>query len=219
LTVLSRERVVAGALDLLDEVGLDGLTMRRLAAALGVQNGATYWHFPTKAALLAAMADALLRDVATGAPDGDWRTRVRGLAVGLHHALLARRDGARVYAGVFAPEPHALAYGEAVVGALRSAGLPDRDAVWAADALTAYVVAHTLEEQLAPCDAADRLHTALATGDYPNLAAAAPHIPAPHPPAHFDFGLDLLLTGLAERGGQLRGVHSVARRPRTASSR
>lgn len=45
---LSREQVLATALELLDEVGLDGLTMCRLATALGVQNGATYWHFRSK---------------------------------------------------------------------------------------------------------------------------------------------------------------------------
>src|SRR5580704_9676283 len=57
---LSREQVLAAALGLLDEAGLEQLTMRRLAAALGVQNGATYWHFGSKQDLLEAMADTLL---------------------------------------------------------------------------------------------------------------------------------------------------------------
>ena len=57
---LSREQVLSTALELLDEVGLDHLTMRRLATALSVQNGATYWHFRSKQALLEAMADTLL---------------------------------------------------------------------------------------------------------------------------------------------------------------
>ncbi len=63
---LTRDQVVGVALDLLDEVGLDNLTMRRLAAALGVKNGATYWHFPSKQALLEAMADAMLGGLTAG---------------------------------------------------------------------------------------------------------------------------------------------------------
>jgi AcrR family transcriptional regulator len=60
--------VLAGALDLLDTDGLEGLTMRKLAAHLGVQAGALYWHFQSKRALLDAVADALLADVAGPAP-------------------------------------------------------------------------------------------------------------------------------------------------------
>lgn len=63
---LSREHVLAAALGLLDEAGLEQLTMRRLAAALGVQNGAAYWHFRSKQALLEAMADTLLAGLTAG---------------------------------------------------------------------------------------------------------------------------------------------------------
>src|SRR4051812_8864236 len=59
---LQRETVVREALALLDEVGLEGLTMRRLAARLGVQNPALYWHFKNKQALLNLMAATLLAD-------------------------------------------------------------------------------------------------------------------------------------------------------------
>src|SRR6185312_4685509 len=99
---ISRQQVLGAALELLDEVGLDQLTMRRLATALGVQNGATYWHFRSKQALLEAMADAMLAGVADVAP-GPWDARVPELATRLRRALLARRDGARVFSGVFFP--------------------------------------------------------------------------------------------------------------------
>src|SRR4051812_42345510 len=99
---LNRDQVLHAALDLLDQVGLDQLTMRRLTTTLGVQNGATYWHFPSKQALLEAMADTLL----TGVP-GDldqrrpWPERIAHLAHRLRHALLSRRDGARLFSGAF----------------------------------------------------------------------------------------------------------------------
>ncbi|MCO5972337.1 TetR/AcrR family transcriptional regulator C-terminal domain-containing protein [Actinoallomurus soli] len=203
---LTREQVVTGGLDLLDEAGLDKLTMRRLAAALGVQNGATYWHFSSKQALLEAMADRMLEGVTAGlAPDLPWEARVAETAQRLRRALLARRDGARLFAGVFFPLPNALSYGETMAATLRDAGLPLRDAVWAVDALTYFVVGHAAEEQLAAAlpdggrSAVARLVSALDSQRHPALHAAAGDVAAPHPQEHFRFGLELLLTGIRAR--------------------
>ena len=200
---LNREQVLQAALDLLDEVGLDQLTMRRLSTALGVQNGATYWHFRSKSALLEAMADELLAGVAA-VPAGPWDARVTELARRLRRALLSRRDGARVYSAVFFPLPSALAYGDAMIGALLEAGLSPRDAAWTADTITYHVVAHTIEHQLALTDEGTERLTA-AVSDYPNLAAAIEFVPAPHPDAHFEHGLRLIITGIrAEAPGHER---------------
>lgn len=56
---LEREMVVAEAIALLDADGFEGVTLRALAARLNVRAPALYWHFPDRAALLAAMVDAL----------------------------------------------------------------------------------------------------------------------------------------------------------------
>lgn len=199
---LNRDQVLNAALDLLDEAGLDQLTMRRLATTLGVQNGATYWHFRNKQALLEAMADTLL----TGVPDDldqtqPWYERIAGLAHRLRRALLSRRDGARLFSGAFFPLPNALAYGEAVIATLREGGLSHRDATWAADTLTYYVVGHTIEEQLAASlpEGAARLTEAVDPQRHPHLYAALAHIPAPHDEEHFDYGLRLVIAGI--RGG------------------
>lgn len=200
---LNREQVLQAALGLLDEAGLEKLTMRRLATALGVQNGATYWHFSSKQALLEAMADSML----TGLTDGlgeyqSWDERITELARRLRRALLSRRDGARIFSGLFFPLPNALAYGEAMIAALREGGLSGRDAVWASDTLTYYVVAHTIEDQLAagPAErgesASARLTDAADPVRYPHLHAALAHVPAPHSDEHFDYGLRLILAGI-----------------------
>jgi len=203
---LTREDVLTAALDLLDEVGLDQLTMRRLAGVLGVQNGATYWHFPSKQDLLEAMADAILADLTTGLDARrPWYERVTELAHRLRRALLSRRDGGRIFSGVFFPLPNALAYGEAMVGALREGGLSGRDAVWTADTLTYYVVGHTTEEQLAAAlpdggtSAVARLADAIDPDRHPHLSAAREHLPAPHPARHFDYGLRLIVAGIRGR--------------------
>jgi TetR/AcrR family tetracycline transcriptional repressor len=200
---LNREQVLAAALGLLDEAGLEQLTMRRLAAALGVQTGATYWHFRSKQALLEAMADTLLAGLTAGLDtESPWTERITELARRLRRALLFRRDGARLFSAAFFPLPNALAYGEAVIAALGESGLPSRDAAWAADTLTYYVVGHTTEEQLAVAlpgsghDATARLTGAVDPQRHPHMYAALAHIPAPHHQEHFDYGLHLIVNGI-----------------------
>ena len=200
---LSRPQVLAAALGLLDEVGLEHLTMRRLAAALGVQNGATYWHFRSKQDLLETMADSLLAGLTAGLDtESPWAGRITELSRRLRRALLSRRDGARLFSAAFFPLPNALAYGEAVIAALRESGLSSRDAAWAADTLTYYVVGHTNEEQLAASlpgsghDAAERLTGAVDPQRHPHLYAALAHVPAPHHQEHFDYGLRLIVNGI-----------------------
>ena len=200
---LSREQVLAAALGLLDEAGLEQLTMRRLAAALGVQNGATYWHFRSKQALLEAMADTLLADLTAGLDtESPWTERITELARQLRRALLSRRDGARLFSAAFFPLPNALAYGEAMIAALGESGLSCRDAAWAADTLTYYIVGHTIEEQLAAAlpgnghDATARLTGAVDPQRHPHMHAALAHIPAPHHQEHFDYGLHLVVNGI-----------------------
>jgi TetR/AcrR family tetracycline transcriptional repressor len=206
---LSREQVLAAALGLLDEVGLEHLTMRRLAAALGVQNGATYWHFPSKQALLETMADTLLTGLTAGLDaEWPWDERITTLARRLRRALLSRRDGGRLFSAVFFPLPNALAYGEAVIAALGESGLSSRDAAWAADTLTYYVVGHTIEEQLAVAlpgsghDATARLTGAVDPQRHPRMYAALAHIPAPHHQEHFDYGLHLIVNGIRADTGR-----------------
>ncbi|WP_408180737.1 TetR family transcriptional regulator, partial [Klebsiella pneumoniae] len=66
MTKLQPNTVIRAALDLLNEVGVDGLTTRKLAERLGVQQPALYWHFRNKRALLDALAEAMLAENHTG---------------------------------------------------------------------------------------------------------------------------------------------------------
>ena len=66
---LSRDQVVATAVDLLRRYGLADLTMRRLARELGVAPGAIYWHVANKQELLVEVADVLLGRIAEPSPD------------------------------------------------------------------------------------------------------------------------------------------------------
>ena len=99
---LQRETVARAALWLLDEVGLDGLTMRRLAAYLDIQNPSLYWHFTNQQELLNALAVLMIAeaftDLQSPAPEQDWADWLAEWARRLRKTMLAHRDGARVLA-------------------------------------------------------------------------------------------------------------------------
>ncbi|MFI0710401.1 TetR/AcrR family transcriptional regulator [Streptomyces inhibens] len=199
---LDQARTVETALQLLDESGLDALTMRRLADAMGVQAGALYRYFATKQDLLTAMAERMLADVIAPAEGGDWSERLTGLARSMRTALLAHRDGARVYAGTHSTGANTLGFADAAIGVLREAGFGDEDAARTLMAMANFTLGHTLEEQAAlqpgneaPADAG-RLHEAVTAGAYPHLTATLPVFTSTDFTAHFEFGLRLLVEGL-----------------------
>ena len=99
---LDRRRVADTALRLLNEVGLDGLTLRAIARELDVKAPALYWHFKDKQALLDEMATEMYRRMVAGTaldPDDSWQDRLLRANRGLRTALLAYRDGAKVFSG------------------------------------------------------------------------------------------------------------------------
>ncbi|MFD7084018.1 TetR/AcrR family transcriptional regulator [Streptomyces sp. NPDC059918] len=199
---LDQARTVEAALALLDEAGLDALTMRRLADAVGVQAGALYRHFATKQDLLTAMAERMLAGCSTPPPESAWSARLTTLARGMRTALLAHRDGARVYAGTHSTGANTLGFAETLLGVLREAGFGPAQAARTALAVIHYTVGHTLEEQAAlqpgdqgPADP-DRLREAVAEARHPHLAEALPVFTDTDFAAQFEFGLDLLLQGL-----------------------
>lgn len=195
---LERAAIISAALDLLDTGGLDGLTMRKLAEALGVQAPSLYWHFPGKPALLDDMADALLVDVARdleAAVGHD--AALRQVAAEMRQALLARRDGALVFAGTFVLRDNVMRLGDATIGTLRQAGFDDVTAVRATFSLFYFVLGFVIEEQaLGRVPAPDVAGLAEAARKFPHLLATLPHIIEADHDSRFAFGVDLIIRGL-----------------------
>lgn len=131
MTKLQPNTVIRAALDLLNEVGVDGLTTRKLAERLGVQQPALYWHFRNKRALLDALAEAMLAENHTHSvprADDDWRSFLIGNARSFRQALLAYRDGARIHAGTRPGAPQ-METADAQLRFLCEAGFSAGDAV------------------------------------------------------------------------------------------
>lgn len=100
---LDRQQVIVEALRLVDDKGLDALSLRALAGRLGVQAPTLYWHIGSKAELLDALADAIMVDAIRAIPephpDGDWADWLLAALVELRGAMLRHRDGARIVSG------------------------------------------------------------------------------------------------------------------------
>ncbi|MFJ4190988.1 TetR/AcrR family transcriptional regulator C-terminal domain-containing protein [Kitasatospora sp. NPDC089509] len=203
---LHRDDVVAAALDLLDEVGLDRLTTRALTERLGVAPGALYWHVRSKRELLGAMADAVVAPAFAAAPvpggQAGWAARTEAFAHRLRAALLGRRDGARLVSGYLAPGAATLGAVEEGLALMRAEGLALAQAAVLGHAVTSYVIGFVLQEQAAGAGDGGS-GPGFDPGRYPNLLqwqaeqAQQAGRGAGGPGAPFDAGLALLTAGLA----------------------
>lgn len=113
-----RESVARAALDLLDEVGLADLSMRRIAARLDVQPSALYWHFSSKQELLAELADRITAGI-PASPAGVLTT-----ARTIRDALFAHRDGAELVLSTYALRLGSSPAQSALAAALEAEGSP-----------------------------------------------------------------------------------------------
>jgi AcrR family transcriptional regulator len=143
---LDRQDLVRVALELLDDVGLDGLTMRSLADRLGVKAASLYWHLRDKDELAELLLEAInceLPDPESGLP---WREQLERQAWAWRQVLLRHRDAARLAMGRFVTRPVTLRHIEHVLGTLRSAGFSDADAANAGYLIANFVPGFVAEE-------------------------------------------------------------------------
>src|SRR6266550_3101931 len=84
---LSRERILQTALQLVNEGGLEALSMRKLAQALGFEAMSLYNHVTNKGDVIDGILDLVLAETEPPAPDGDWRSAIRQSAISVHSAL------------------------------------------------------------------------------------------------------------------------------------
>lgn len=149
---LTRDVITETALRLLGDTGLDGLTVRRLAAELGVQSPALYWHFRSKQELLDGMADAIITATGMSPPhEGEsWQHWLARRARAYRRALRAHRDGARIIASARALSPATVKTFDRELAILVSRGFTPVLALRTIAALTRYINGFVLQEQAGP---------------------------------------------------------------------
>jgi AcrR family transcriptional regulator len=215
---LSRERALAAAIALVDAEGMAALTMRRLAAELGVEAMSLYHHLPGKEGLLDGLVDAVVAEIASAAGQaeadaagGDWRTRLRlrflaARAVMLRHpwapALFSSRP--TIPAGVYG-------YYEGILATLIDGGFSYRIAHRALHAFGSLALGFA-QEVFQPAPTGEEIDVDAAEAELAVMAEQLPHLAAMvaaemHDAAdptlgwcdsqtEFEFTLDLLFDGL-----------------------
>ncbi|CAL9554190.1 TetR/AcrR family transcriptional regulator [Streptomyces sp. NPDC003642] len=206
---LDRRRVADTALRLLNEVGLDGLTLRAIARELDVKAPALYWHFKDKQALLDEMATEMYRRMVAGSsldPADTWRERLLKANRGLRTALLGYRDGAKVFSGSrFTGIEHA-AQMEDNLRLFTAAGLTLAQAARALNTTYLYTLGFVTEEQgVHPLpgerrEGYDMDERARLMADFPLSAQAGAEIFEDYG-RHYEEGLTLVIEGIAARYG------------------
>jgi AcrR family transcriptional regulator len=203
---LSRERVLAAAIELADADGIEKLTMRKLGQVLGVEAMSLYNHVRNKDDLLDGLIDLVFAEVPLPAADGGWKDAMRQRGGALRDALTRHRWAVGLMESRTSPGPATLRHHDAVLGCLFTAGFSMELAAHAYAALDSYIYGFALQEQTLPMEGPDDT-AALAEGmlaqfpedQFPHLAAfTTGHVLVPGYDFadEFGFGLDLILDGL-----------------------
>ncbi len=203
---LSKQRVVAEAIRLADRDGVDGLSMRRLAGALGAGAMSLYHYVASKEELLDAMIDVVFDEIELPPQETDWQSAIRQRALSARQVLARHPWAIGLLDTRTSPGPANLRHHEAVTACLRKAGFPVLMATHANWLLDSYLYGFALQEASLPFDTATELADMVGDVYLPQLPpdefpylneSAAALVTAGYDPAEeFIFGLNLVLAAL-----------------------
>jgi AcrR family transcriptional regulator len=201
---LSLERVLGAALVIADREGLDALSMRNLASALGVEAMSLYHHVANKEEILTGLVDLVAGELEVPVIGGAWRAQMKRRARSAHAVLVKHRWATMLFVSRPNVGPNMLRYVNATLGCLVEAGFsyPMADHAW--QVIDGHVYGFTLQKLNFPFEPdqyaamAKQYIASTPMGPYPFLHELARHV-ADH--RHdglqdFDFGLDMILDGL-----------------------
>jgi AcrR family transcriptional regulator len=198
---LSRDQIVNAALRILDAEGADALTVRRLGEELNTGSATLYWHISGKDELAELVYDHAMGEIDLPDPDpARWQEQFKQLGRQVYSVMLRHRDLVRLSIGRIPVGPNMLQVIEWSLVLLRAAGLPDHAAGYAGDIFGRYLDASVLEVTATggpPPEQVGRHFAALPAERFPNMAAISEAMFAGSADDRFEFGLDLIIRGLA----------------------
>jgi AcrR family transcriptional regulator len=210
---ITTEAIVDAAIKVLDEHGLDGLSMRRVGEELDTGAASLYWHVGSKDGLLDLIFDRVIAEQEVPEPDpARWREQLKDVAVTMRRTILSHRDVVRISIGRIPLGPGALRWADRVLGILRAGGLSNEDAVLGQQLLIAVVNGFTIDEtgerepdleqgpdhEDAGAAARDYLES-LPPRRFPNLVALSGAFTQGDQETRFETLLDIFIDGLAKR--------------------
>jgi AcrR family transcriptional regulator len=215
---LNQDLIVEVALRILDREGLDGLSMRRIADELDTGAASLYAHVSNKDELLEIMADQVAGEVELPEPDPQhWQEQLKDVCRQVARALAAHADIARVHLANVPTGPNAMRVSERMLAIMLAGNISPRVAGVALDRLFLYVTADAYEGSLysvrqrasgkSPeqwtADYFGRLYdyyASLPPQQFPNTVKYLDELMSGDGDERFEFGLDLLVRGIAESG-------------------
>ncbi|MEV8633470.1 TetR/AcrR family transcriptional regulator [Streptosporangium sp. NPDC051023] len=237
---LTRDRIVDAAYTVLDRVGHDKLSMRQVAAELGVAVSALYAHVSSKDELLELMYLRMFRDWNPPEPDPEhWREQVREYARTGRAKLHEHRDMARIAMAGFPFSAEALPHLDRLIGIFRAGALPDRLAGAAGDVISTFMNGFALEESMWESrrqESSDRAWDQesdeeswekikatlesyfrdLPPDRFPNLVALSGTLLEKSNDERFDLGIEIIIRGLASFAAE--NARTAAPPPEAASA-
>jgi AcrR family transcriptional regulator len=203
---LSRERVLLAAVAFADDHGIESLSMRKLAQAVGVEAMSLYNHVANKTDLLDGMIDVVFGEIELPSGEDSWKTAMRRRAITVRTVLSRHRWAIGLMESRTSPGPATLRHHDAVLGCLRDAGFSLELAAHAYAVLDSYIYGFALQERGLPFDTPEQT-AALAqvimaqfpADEYPHLAEFTFEYvlkPGYDYGDEYEFGLDLILDGL-----------------------
>jgi AcrR family transcriptional regulator len=199
---LSRERILEAAMRIIDEDGLEALSMRRLGTSLGVNPMAAYHHVPNKAALYDLVLEAVMGGVDMSVIDAaaPLEQRIKQAARAYRAGVLAHPRAIPVLAARSVRSAAALRPIEPVLALLFEAGLTSAEAIAAVDSVAQFVLGgavgyyhHVHDSELGGQESDfDELPPA----EFPNMSRVLAEASYLGFDAEFEFGLDALVRGL-----------------------
>jgi AcrR family transcriptional regulator len=208
---LTREAIVEAALRVLDRDGLDGLSMHRVAQELGTGAGSLYWHVRNKDELLQLLSERLAEEIELPEPDpARWRDQLKDIGRQFRASAHRHRDSARITLGRVPSGPTIARVTEWLFELLAPVGIPDRVIAQVGDIASLYVGAYAFEESLglasptgedmAPDEIMGMFRDyllSLPPDRFPHVHRAIDHLFAGDLDERFEFGLDLIVRGIA----------------------
>lgn len=205
-SALNRERVLEAAIELADEVGIDSLTIRKLAAQLDVGTMTIYHHVPSKDEIIDGMVEIVFSEIEQPPSEEDWKSAIRQRCVSAREVLNRHPWAAPLMESRTTPGPENMSHHDAVIGCLRQGGLSLQMAAHAYAILDSFIYGFAFEEAILPSgggegftEIAEQIAAHFPAEEYPHLAELTfEHVLRPGYDFgdSFEFGLDLIIDGL-----------------------
>ncbi|MDR0352306.1 MAG: TetR/AcrR family transcriptional regulator [Opitutaceae bacterium] len=199
---LSVDAILSAALDILTREGLEGLSLRKVAAALDTGPASLYVYVDNLDSLLALMLDrALGKVVIPSRAKGGWRERLSTLLHSYLKVLLSIPGLGQLALTTMSSGQNSLRGLEAVLGLLREGGIDDDRVAWAADMLSLQVVAVAAEQdarrrQADPLDSFEQTLNAISARTHPNIHALREKLFLGTPRERIRWAIDVLINGI-----------------------